>query len=326
MEIYNKDIAVFEKLGTLPAKNIHAEAHVAVVCIEGKASTIIEGKHYNIEKNDIVICCPNQFIENMMISYDFKCRGLLMSPTYFQSIFTLGGKIWEAGFLIQKNPVIHLDDNEVKGFILNSNMIKYRLSLTHLPHYNQTIKLMLQSLAYEFYDILAPKLQLVKNLGTYSSGEVIFNRFLHLVSAESPCRHDVSFYADKLCITPKYLSCICKKQTGKTASYIINQSTINYIKQMLCSSDKSIKEISAKAGFDNLSFFGKYVKRELGVSPREYRQIIPEFPRKRKSGVNPSYRRFTPLHIIASKALRFAWRCCQISLLVQTLRQPDLSC
>lgn len=92
-----------------------------------------------------------------------------------------------------------------------------------------------------------------------------------MLTAESPRRHPVTFYADKLCITPKYLSAICKKQTGCTASDLIDQTSVNYIKQMLRSSDKSIKEIANATGFDNLSFFGKFVKRKLGMSPCDYR-------------------------------------------------------
>ncbi len=56
-----------------------------------------------------------------------------------------------------------------------------------------------------------------------------------------------------------------------TASQLINSVTLNYIRNMLASSDKSIKEIAAETGFDNLSFFGKYVRRKLGVSPRDYK-------------------------------------------------------
>lgn len=94
---------------------------------------------------------------------------------------------------------------------------------------------------------------------------------MSIASAEAPRRRDVAYYAYKLCITPKYISAICKKQTGNTASDIINKITVWNISQMLRSSDKTIKEIASDTGFDNLSFFGKYVRRELGMSPRVYR-------------------------------------------------------
>ena len=267
-----KDIAVFDEIGVLPIKKMQSDAHVVVVCLEGKGCVTIEGKSYDFVKNDMFICHPHQLIENVMISYDFKFCGLLMSPQYFQSVFYLPGKMWKAGLDVRKMPLFHLGEKDVEGFVVNCEMLKYKLDRTDLPHHRQSIKLLLQSLVYEMYDVLAPKLQLGENIQySYSSGEILFGRFANLLSAEMPRRCSVGYYADKLCITPKYLSSICKKQTGKTASDIIDEMVVNYIKQMLISSEKSIKEIAADVGFDNLSFFGKYVRRKLGVSPRDYR-------------------------------------------------------
>ncbi len=267
----DKDVAVFDELGALPAANIHSEAYVTILCIEGKASCKIEGKEYHIGKNDIIMAHPNQFIQNAMVSCDFKCRGILMSPSYFESIFILGGNIWEAGLIIRENPLLHLTDEDMAHFLKDHEFLKQKLADTHLPHHAQIIKLLLQSFIYEFYDNLAPMLNQQLPDRDYSSGEIIFKRFVSLTATDAPRHRDVAHYSDKLCITPKYLSTICKKQTGKTASELLNQVATNYIRSMLTSSEKSIKEIAAEAGFDNLSFFGKYVRRELGMSPREYR-------------------------------------------------------
>lgn len=270
-QLTEKDVAVFEELGDVPIKNVHAEAYIALLCVGGKASCKLEDKTLFVEKNDLLLAHPNQFIENAMVSCDFKCRGLLMSPDYFDSIFILGGNLWEASFTIRERPLFHLDERQAGSFLSNVNILKGKLAATGLPHHDQIVKLMLQSMIYEFYDTISPMLNRnIKDYG-YSSAEVIFKRFASMVSAETPRRREVGYYADKLCITPKYLSAICKKQSGKTASEIINSLTTNYISQMLRSSDKSIKEIANETGFDNLSFFGKYVRRELGVSPREYR-------------------------------------------------------
>ncbi len=270
-QLTDKDIAVFDELGNVPSENVHAEAYVAVLCLEGRASCTMEGVEYHVGKNDLILAHPNQFVQNAMVSCDFKCHGLLMSPTYFESVFLLGGNIWEAGFIIREQPLLHLDEQKVAEMLLDFDVLKRKLSATHLPHYKQIVKLMLQSFVFEFYDNLSPMLQQQALSRKYTSAEVIFKRFLSLVSAESPRRREVAYYANKLCITPKYLSSICKKQVDKTASELINQLTVNYIKNMLLSTDKTIKEIANETGFDNLSFFGKYVKRELGVSPREFR-------------------------------------------------------
>ena len=270
-QLTDKDIAVFDELGDLPIENVHAEAYVAILCLAGKASCTMEGVEYHLGKNDLMLAHPNQFIQNAMISCDFKCHGMLMSPAYFENIFLLGGNIWEASLIIREQPLLHLSEQEVGDFMLNFKVLKYKLSATGLPHHEQIVKLMLQSLVFEFYDRISPMLKQQASNYSYSSAEVIFKHFVRLTSKEAPRRHDVTYYAEKLCITPKYLSSVCKKQAGKTASEIINGITVNYIKNMLTSSDKTIKEIANDTGFDNLSFFGKYVRRELGMSPRQFR-------------------------------------------------------
>lgn len=271
-QLTDKDIAVFDELGSMPMENVHAEAYVGLVCLEGKASCTMEGKKYQINKNDLVLAHPNQFIQNAMVSCGFKCFGVLMSPAYFENVFMLGGNIWEASLMIREQPLLHLSEEVVTNLLYGFEVLKRRLACTQLPHHEQIVKLTLQSLVYEFYDCVSPMLQQQAPSYSYTSAEVIFKRFLSLASAESPRRREVAYYANKLCITPKYLSSICKKQADKTASELINQLTVSYIKNMLLSSDMTIKEIANATGFDNLSFFGKYVKRELGFSPREYRQ------------------------------------------------------
>lgn len=270
-QLTDKDIAVFEELGDLPTEDVHAEAYVAVLCLGGKASCTIEGIVYDIEKNDLILAHPNQFIQNAMISCDFKCHGMLMSPTYFENVFMLSGNIWEASLNIREQPLLHLSEQEVDDFLLDFKVLKHKLSATHLPHHEQIVKLMLQSLVFEFYDRISPMLKQPISSRNYTSAEVIFKHFISLTSKEAPRRREVIYFANKLCITPKYLSTICKKQSGKTASEIINCITVNYIKNMLTSTDKTIKEIANETGFGNLSFFGKYVKRELNMSPRQFR-------------------------------------------------------
>ncbi len=269
--ITGQDVSVFENIEVVPEGSIQADCYVALLCTSGKAYCKQDGMELNVEKNDLLLCHPNAFVDNIMINLDFKCKGMILSPTYFEAIFFVDGNYWDMDVAIKRTPVMHLNDEEAESFLFNFTVLKKKLEQTELPHHAQLIKHLLQSLLFEFYDYLAPHLQLIDSQYGFSSAEMIFRRFAQMLSRECPAKRDVGFYADQLCITPKYLSSICKKQCGKTASELINGMTVNYIQQMLRSSDKSIKEIAAEAGFDNLSFFGKYVRRELGLSPRQFR-------------------------------------------------------
>ena len=83
----------------------------------------------------------------------------------------------------------------------------------------------------------------------------------------------VSFYADKLCVTAKYLSLVVKNVSGKSAGDWIDEYVILEAKALLKSSNMTIQEIADVLNFANQSFFGKYFKHHTGVSPKEYRKI-----------------------------------------------------
>lgn len=102
--------------------------------------------------------------------------------------------------------------------------------------------------------------------------EALFAKFKDLLFVYHGKERKVSFYASKLCITPKYLCFIVKSISGKLPTEWIKEETIKEIEYLLCHSQASIKEIVCWLNFPNLSFFGKYFKSAKGVSPKRYRE------------------------------------------------------
>ena len=81
----------------------------------------------------------------------------------------------------------------------------------------------------------------------------------------------VRAFAQKLLVTPKYLSAVCKEKSGRTAMDWNTESTVTHIKYYLLQTDLTVKEIAFKLDFPDVSFFCKYVKKHLGQAPLEYR-------------------------------------------------------
>ena len=102
-------------------------------------------------------------------------------------------------------------------------------------------------------------------------GERISQEFSQLVIDHYVEERNVSFYAQKLGITPAYLSTVIKQMTGKTCTDIIGDMVIMDAKAQLKSTALPIQEIAYSLHFPNVSFFGKYFKRHVGVGPLEYR-------------------------------------------------------
>ena len=100
---------------------------------------------------------------------------------------------------------------------------------------------------------------------------IITRDFIQLVNADDGSHRSVSYYANRLCYSAKYLSCVIKRTTGKNPLQIINEHTIKEIKFKLKHSDMSIKEIADFFNFPNPSFFGKFVKEHTGMTPLQYK-------------------------------------------------------
>ena len=99
----------------------------------------------------------------------------------------------------------------------------------------------------------------------------LFNRFLALLREHCSTERSVEFYAQKMGITPKYLSLILKKKSGRNASKLIDEAVVYEAKRLLKYSGLSIREIAIKLNFASQSFFGKYFKQRVGVSPSRYK-------------------------------------------------------
>jgi AraC-like DNA-binding protein len=105
-----------------------------------------------------------------------------------------------------------------------------------------------------------------------SSQGILLDRFMNLVKENFREQRDVGFYADKLCLTPKYLSKVIRDNSGSSADEWIDNYVTLEAKALLKSTNMTIQQISEELNSPSQSFFGKYFKRIVGVSPSEYRK------------------------------------------------------
>ena len=100
----------------------------------------------------------------------------------------------------------------------------------------------------------------------------IMSRFLNMLENGTYRRHrEVNWYADKLCVTPKYLSEVSRKISGYAANYWIHRYTVLDISRLLRDKSLTFVSISDMFDFSSPAYFSRYVQQHLGVSPTEYR-------------------------------------------------------
>ena len=101
---------------------------------------------------------------------------------------------------------------------------------------------------------------------------LVYRRFMGLLAESEGRVRSVAAFANMLNVTPKYLSKCVKEESGRSPLDYIHEATVNTIRQQLRYSNKTPKEICIELDFSSLSFFGKFVKEHLGMSPTDYRQ------------------------------------------------------
>lgn len=142
--------------------------------------------------------------------------------------------------------------------------------VVHQPDYNrQTVSSLVAAMMHHYDGIYRQHVDLLK--ASQSRKQTIFDRFIYLVNQHATREHQISFYADKMCLTERYLGTVIRQASGTTAKEWIDRALVEHIKIELKHTDKPIVQISEEMDFPNPSFFSKYFKRLTGQTPLEYK-------------------------------------------------------
>ena len=236
-------------------------------CRKGWAHATINLKDYEIVENTQVVLLPGTIIRINGCSSDFTAsffgfpKEMFMEACMrFEPIFFRFIKEQPCYVLPQENT------GAINGLIRATTAIyddrenRFR---------NQIAKNHLQSFMLDIYDKCYRYFGKHKIEGGTRQDE-IFKSFVSLVHEHCASQREVSFYADKLCISTKYLTGICKAVTGDSAKKIIDDFAILEIKVLLQSTELTVQEIADRLVFPDQSYLGRYFKRHEGMSPKEY--------------------------------------------------------
>ena len=153
----------------------------------------------------------------------------------------------------------------------NFRLLHHKFLETEHRFYNEVLKLQMQIFLFEMWHTFANEFEL--RIRTLESGS-LYERFMHLVQAHCMKEREVQFYARQLHITAKYLNYVCKQNTGITASEWIQRCVRERLILLLQNKNLNISEIADEMNFSSRSFFTRYVKKIVGVTPREFRNRL----------------------------------------------------
>ena len=281
----DEDILIIDNVKVLANPDpVRLQMNMIASCLHGSLKAEINGKRIEVGKNDVFVCPPNTVLDIVEVSQDFACTAMCVTNHGIQNILRSHVNIWNRAMYVNRVSVIKMTESEMKFYDKFTELVRLCLDTTSMEHSNwepyrrEIVETLLKSALLALCNAFSQELSQNVKGGESGTGKSVsttselFNRFLEMLQQSEVKHLPVEHFAQRLCITPKYLSIVCKRHSNKTAIEWITEYTLSDISYYLRSTSKSIKEISAILGFSNTSFFGKYVREHFKMSPLKYRE------------------------------------------------------
>ena len=244
------------------------EGIVFSICLKGTGKIQINYNEYEITENTIVTIPPKQIVQVMGKSDDFLIEMLAFSPDYLVDMAL--PKDFDIPKRVMSMPVISITPQEREDILKYHTFIVMAFNRKKHIFFKHVIKGLLYSLLMELSAKYVNN-DTIDKVKPSNRSEEIVKQFFPLLKEYHRQERSASFYADKLCITVKYLSGTLKKVTGRPINAWLEDAITMSAKILLKSSDLTVLQISEELNFPNPSYFGRFFKKLTGMTPKEYR-------------------------------------------------------
>lgn len=272
-QIYeDDDLVIIDDFHKLPSSSQRVKGMVCILAINhGLLTAEINGENLELHHNDILILSSRMRITHMALSDDFSGMIIAIREGHTKLVKVSTSMI-KCMFRMSEYPLLHMTAEQEELLGHYKSILQAMVKRNDKTCKKEIVYRVVGAMLYELFNyIFAHNNESEAESMSSTQGERIFKQFIELLVASEMKQRKVQYYADKLCVTPKHLSAMCKQQSDKAALAWINHFIVQDIKYLLINSDWSIKEISNYMGFPNASFFGKYVRKHLGASPSSIR-------------------------------------------------------
>lgn len=241
-----------------------------LLCTGGNMSFTFQGVRYNIVPGDYVILPNPSLASRFSVSNDFETVIMSLSDSFVTSMAIRSNYGIIGHLSLLQNPVMKLSPHDFRICMEDLQRIRERLAEKSHLFREELMGSLLTAHIIDLYDIHA-RSQASRNVSERNAH--LLKCFVELLyNKEYMQSRALPHYASRLCITPHYLTEVCKKVSGKPTTYWIDRFTAYEITRLLRQKEIPLKEISDRMHFSSLSHFSRYVQKQIGMSPSEYRK------------------------------------------------------
>ena len=253
---------------------IYLNAYTTILVLSGTASLNINYKRYNIESDSLILLSPSKLFSIEYCSSDFRCESLSISGEYVEEInCNETTNIIKNHFGENSLPTIISLSGESKSMIQDHfRTINNNLTNTNHLYFAQVVYNRVVAYFLDLADIVEVNKESIVDY-TMTRYEQLTSLFMELLTKHYRSEHNVDFYAEKLHITPHYLTLVLKQTSNLSANELIFEMLYSEARLLLKRPKTSIQDVANRLNFSDQSSFGKFFKRKSGMSPIEYKKL-----------------------------------------------------
>jgi len=267
----DNDLLLTERINEAPMPTEPRRMNFILIglCTKGEVMYQLDTQKQVIKPGDILIVSDRHVVDSYQRSPDMEGLCMMMSVHFFSEIIQNVSDVSSLFLFSRQHPVMSLEQREIDTFKEYFQVIKQKISDEGNHFRKDLVKTLLLAMFYDLSNIIYRVKQDDK---PQTRAEVIFTKFIKLVEAHFRQERRVSWYAQQIGITPKYLSETVKNVSHHTPNEWIDNYITLELRVQLKNSTKTIKEITEELKFPNQSFLGKFFKEHVGMSPSQYRK------------------------------------------------------
>ena len=273
------DLVVIENIKAIPNNKVCFENHdVVFICTEGQAQFEYDGTLMQVEKNDLFLFMRRSIGCKFMASSNFNCRQIWFARSELWNINLYSNTNLSDLVFFKQHPKVHLTEDDMALLDDYFQLLCHRMRDRSPLFYRDIVRSLVSTKMLEVLSMLRRGAEkeseqvLLKDTSPGFHRRRLADEFVRMVEQSDGRIRKVDDFASRLNVTPKYLSTLLKETMNRRPSEMIQLFTMKAIERRLRFTDMTMQEIANDLNFPNASFFGKYFKEHLGMTPLEYRK------------------------------------------------------
>jgi AraC family transcriptional regulator, transcriptional activator of pobA len=250
-------------------KNFHRSYHTHLYCHKGRIQFLFNEQKMECKSGQFLFWFADSRISGLQFTGNFKATVLLVEKDFLMDnipdqSWSLNAQLHSRVYPVKEN----ITQQDKEKILTNFKQLYTRATEISHRFYEEVLRLQMQVFILEMWHTFANEYEQRKH--SLQTG-TLYERFMKLLATHCMQEREVQFYSSQLNITPKYLNHLSKTHSGVTASEWIQRFVKERIIILLQNKNLNIAEITDEMNFSSRSFFTRYVKKLLGVTPTEYR-------------------------------------------------------